>query len=78
MNRDRKQLASLSSGAPPQAWEMREGFVMIGRCKDCKKWDRVECLVLAGNWIDCLIEYEHQTPPDFGCVYWESNETASA
>jgi hypothetical protein len=74
MNRDRKQLASLSSGAPPQAWEMKEGLVMIGRCKDCKKKHEDKCPV--EDAVSGLVECEWRAQPDFGCIYWESNETA--
>ena len=77
MNRDSKQLASLSSGAPPQAWEMREGMVMIGKCKYCKKWDSfcpVDCIRIFPPGKDD----GHLTSLEFGCILWESNETASS
>jgi hypothetical protein len=51
----------------------------IGTCKNCKAWQSEKRTVLVDGhkygWCDCKDESKGLqiiTPPDFGCIYWES------
>jgi len=47
------------------------GMKLVGFCKDCKLWDRMECPIVIMTECD---DDDHITPPGFGCVRWEAEE----